>query len=372
MLSQRIVDLLRNEGPLSRAELARRSAVSKPTVSSVVKPLLEARLVCENGMTARSGGRPAKLLHFNAEAGYVIGMDIGGTTARAAIADLLGNILAVRSETTQAKDPEKLIAQVCGLCHDLARELGADLGRVTAVAIGTPGVIDPESGDLRYAHNLPALELPGTVQRLRHSLEAPILLHNDVNLAALGERWRGAAQALRHFAFISIGTGLGFGLVTKGDIYKGWGGRAGEFGYVPFPASGGATLEESLSGPGLSQRHRAAGGSGKPEDAFTEAVRGLEPGRGVLQAFLDDLAWAATALATMLDPECIILGGGLGVRCEPFLPALNERLAALTPIVPKLRTSLLRGDAGLSGAIATALAESRSVERWLEGGFVQR
>ena len=372
MLIQQIVDLLRTEGPMSRAELSRRSQVSKPTVSTVAKTLLAAKLIYENGLMARSGGRPAKLLHFNAEAGYVIGMDVGGTRARAAIADLLGNILALRSETTQAQEPEKLIAQLHGLCLDLTRARGADLAQVTAIAIGTPGVIDPESGDLRYAHNLPALERRGTVQRLRRTLEAPVFLLNDVNLAALGERWRGAAQALQHFVFISIGTGFGFVLVAGGELYEGWGGRAGEFGYVPFPAGRGATLEARLSGPGLSQRHRAAGGSGKPEDAFLEAERGLEPGKGVVQDFLDDLAWTVAALATVLDPECVILGGGLGVRCEPYLAALNARLAALTPIVPKLRISLLHGDAGLNGAVATALAASRSVDKWLEGGFAQR
>lgn len=371
MLLQDVIDLLRVHGPLSRAEVARRSNVSKPTASTLVKTLIEANLIYEGDLQVDSGGRPARLLHFNAHAGYVIGMDIGGTKARAAIADLQGNILTTITSPTQSKDTTKLITQIKNQCLTLCEQQNITLNNIQAITIGTPGVINPTTSELQYAHNLPALEFAGAVEALRDALGRPVFLLNDVNLAALGERWAGAAQAFRNFVFMSIGTGLGFGVVVGGEVYEGVDGRAGEFGYVPFPPGGSVTLEDRVSGPGIAALHKAAGGSGSSEDAFTEADKGTPPGAGVIHDFLDDLAWAIAALGAMLDPECVILGGGLGVRCEPYLEALRARVASMSPIVPVLKTSVLRGDAGLHGAISVALSESYSVEKWLKGGAVR-
>lgn len=368
MLSQRIVELLRTKGPLSRAELSRLGGVSKPTVSSVVKTLLKANLVFEDGMRDSIGGRPARLLHFNARVGYVIGMDIGGTKARASVADLLGNVLASTSEPTQASHLDAFVAQVQALCRTLLDEINVSEDDLKTIVIGTPGVVNPATGQLEYAHNLPALQEHDALATLHAVFEQPLLIFNDVNLAALGEHWNGAVKNVDDFVFISIGTGLGFGIVHQGELFQGSQQRAGEFGYIPYPPGGRTTLEDVVSGPGIARRHCEAGGSGRPEDIFAEASQNESPGNRIVQDFLDDLAWMIAGVATLLDPQHVVLGGGIGVRCGPYLAALQQRTAELTPIVPKIVVSKLLGDAGLYGAIATALLENRSVASWLEGG----
>ncbi|MDQ3461023.1 MAG: ROK family transcriptional regulator [Deinococcota bacterium] len=366
-VTQRILELIRHQGPLSRAEIARRLGVSKPTVSAGVQLLLGAGLVREGGYAESEGGRRAILIDFNAEAGFVIGMDVGGSAARAALADLQGRVLASHQEPTGHGDAAALLAQLGGIKRRLTAQIGVDERRVLAVAVGTPGVIDPVLGMVRYAPNLPALEDPAFIHHIGEALGEQVSLENDVNMATLGEQWQGAGQGLSDFVFVSIGTGLGLGLMMDGRLYRGTAGRAGEFGYAPLLGQPDSNLEELLCGPTLARRHREAGGGGSPEEAFDEALAGRQPGKGVIEGFLEHLSLALATLASLLDPQAIILGGGVGSRCAPFLGELHAKLARLSPILPPLAVSTLRGEAGIYGALAVALQESRPLTL-LEGG----
>lgn len=356
---QLVLDTVRTQGPISRPEIAKRLGVSKPTVSSMVQTLLRADLVVEDGLGPSSGGRPAILIAFNARAGFVIGMDIGGSTARAGIADLNGNVLKSVREDTDTGSEDRFVEQLRRLKARLIEGAPVPPEKVLAVAIGTPGVIDPNMQVVRHAPNLPLLEAPGLIDRLRAALGTALFLHNDVNLAALGERWRGAGRGVDDFAFVSIGSGLGFGLVMGGQLYQGCSGRAGEFGYTPVFAGAAATIEDVVAGPGIGRAHREAGGSGRPEDAFDEADAGIEPGASVIAAFLEQLGWLLAALSTLLDPSRLVLGGGIGRRCASHLAQLRDHVSKQTPFGPDIMVSHLEDDAGLIGAFAVALEESR-------------
>jgi predicted NBD/HSP70 family sugar kinase len=297
-------------------------------------------------------------------------MDIGATTARAALANLDGSVIASRKEPTDTRGTKPLLEQLVRLSRELAQS-AADSVNLITLAIGTPGVVDPRTHQIRYAHNLPALEAPDFYQQLSAAFSVPVSLHNDVNLAALGERWQGAGRKTRDFVFVSIGTGLGFGLILGGTLYQGVSGRAGEFGYTRYPGDD-ATLEALISGPGIAKHHRELGGSGLPEDAFREADARKAPGSVVIDRFLERLSWLLSALSTLLDPERIVLGGGIGVRCRPYLPTLQTLLRTHSPIVPNVLVSQLEGDAGLQGAISIALQRSRPLELWLKGGTTAR
>jgi predicted NBD/HSP70 family sugar kinase len=370
---QDVLDLIRQEGPLTRAHIARRCKVSKPTVSAAVEGLIAAGLVREEGAApSERPGRPGRLLAFEPSAGYVVGMDIGGTSLRAQLADLTGTPVAEWTEPTAVLHADELVEQIIRVRDRLVGEHERARGRLRAVAIGTPGVVDPMTHCVRYAQNVPALEHSGFFKMLSNAWNVPLRLGNDVNLAAIGEARLDKSRHVPDFVFVSIGTGLGFGLVRDGILYQGSSGRAGELGYLPYPPGGSTTIETFVSGPGISTEHHRLGGSGLVRDAFDEADRGEAPGRVAIDRFLADLAWLLTILSTLLDPHKIVLGGGIGVRCGPYLSTLRQSLAELSPIRPDLSVSELAGRAGLIGAVHQALDVCRPIENLTEGGLMQK
>lgn len=365
MAISQVFSTIRMQGPMSRAELSRVTGLSKPTISNIVRELIEARLVVEQGHAASEGGRPAMLVGFNERAGFVLGVDLGGTTIRALLTDLDGNVMASRREPTKGSSALGLVDQVVGLADRLGAEAGVEREQVLTVAIGTPGAVDPASGSLRYVPNLRVLEDPAFLSGLEARLGPSVNVYNDVNLAAVGEQWRGAGREQSSFAFLSIGTGLGVGIVADGVLETGAHGRAGELGYLRLGPDDARTVEDVLSGPGIARAHALAGGSGDPHDAFDEAEAGASPGTEVVEGLLPVLAWACSALATLLDPDVIVLGGGVGLRFSRYLPDLDALLQRVSPITPPLVASELGDDAGLLGAVASGLRVShqRILER---------
>lgn len=352
---------------MSRAEIARRCGVSKPTVASHVETLLALGLVEERGRGASGTGRPGRLVAFKPTAGCVIGMDIGGTTTRAVLADLDGAVLATRREPTAAGSADALLHQLARIVSRLSDE-SPGRAPVLEVAIGTPGVVDQAKRRIDIAPNLPALETEGFLDRLDAALGAPVTVLNDVNAATRGELEDGAGRGVDDLVYLSIGTGLGLGVVVAGSVHHGVAGRAGEFGLLPYPPGGSTVLEDALSGRGVRARSIAAGGDGNPETAFQQADAGLEPGASVIAAFEADLVWALAAVATLLDPRCVVLGGGIGLRCAPRIDRIGADVARLTGFDLDLRVAELGDDAGLAGAVAAALGPARDVRRWMEGG----
>lgn len=367
MREQGVLDLLRTEGPMSRAEIARRCSVSKPTVASDVETLLHLGLVEERGRDASGTGRPGRLVAFNPAAGLVVGMDVGGTTTRAVLADLDGTVVASHRAATAAGSAEALLGQLTQIVEhfEISRAGGSP---VLQVAIGTPGVVDPVRRRVAIAPNLPALETDGFLDRLEATLGRPVTVLNDVNAATRGELEQGAGRGVDEFVYLSVGTGLGLGVVVAGVVHHGVGGRAGEFGLVPYPPGSGSNLEDALSGRAVRAHSLAAGGDGDPETAFRQAAAGLEPGASAIERFLVDLAWALVAVVTLLDPSRVVLGGGIGLRCAPFVDRIRADVARLAGFDIDVRVAELGDDAGLTGAVATALEPARDVRRWMEGG----
>jgi predicted NBD/HSP70 family sugar kinase len=325
----------------------------------------------ERGHDTRANGRPGRLVAFNGAAGMVVGIDVGGTTTRAVLADLEGRVMGSLREPTLRGSADALVAQLRGIVDRLASLADAN-GPIVNVAIGTPGVVDQVRRRVAIAPNVPALEIDGFLDRLDAALGVPLTLLNDVNAATLGEWHQGAGVGLDDLAYVSVGTGLGFGLVVGEALHPGVGGRAGEFGLLPYPPGSHTTLEDAISGAGLRRRHRLAGGSGEPEDAFLEAEQGREPGAALVTEFLDDLVWALTAVATLLDPERIVLGGGIGLRFADRLDAIRSAVAGSAGFDVDIVISRLGDDAGLRGAVASALEAAWSVQRWLRGGPLAR
>src|SRR5690242_11802192 len=228
-----VLDLIHHQGPLSRAQVARVSGLSKPTVSLALSGLLQARLVREVGRSRGDRGPSAILYELNPVAGWVVGVDIGRKWVRAAIADIAGTIVARRDEHARVASAKSLIGQLGGIARRLAQEAGVGWSQVTHATLGSPGVFDPVHGYVAMAPNLPGWGRSGLVQAVRDELGTNVSFENDVNLAALAEHTHGLGRNVHNFVFLSIGTGIGMALVIDGHLYRGAHGAAGEVAYMP-------------------------------------------------------------------------------------------------------------------------------------------
>ena len=385
-----LLERLRASGAASRAELSRVTGISKPTVSAALGNLERAGLVRETGeMTVTAGrGRSAVLYEVNPTAGYVVGIDIGRSRIRVALADLEGAIRGrreVRNDVDGEAGPEPIVATATQLAHEVVAEAGLEWSRVVHIVVGTPGVFDPASNEVRYAGSLPGWGRTGVVDSLRRELGTELSVHNDANLAALGEYAFGAGQGCPLLVFLMVGTGIGAGIVVDGKLFAGANGAAGEVGYLPFSeAEGheGAAERDSADKPEsqepYSQRgmlDAATGGSavtalataagmpepGSPKDVFDAARAGDDAALEAVRTEARRLAHAVAAIAAMLDPALVILGGGVGDNADLLLDPIYASLAELTPLRPPIAPSALGGDAVLIGAIATALGRARDL-----------
>ena len=364
-----VLDLIHRQGPVSRAQVARVSGLSKPTVSLALSGLLESQLVREVGRSRGERGPSALLYELNPTAGRVVGVDVGRKWVRAAIADIAGNILARRDEHAKVRSAQTLIGQVGAIARRLAAEAGVKWSQVTHTTLGSPGVFDPVHGYVAMAPNLPGWGRTGLVQAVREELGTNVSFENDVNLAALAERAHGLGRNVHNFVFLSIGTGIGMALVIDGQLYRGAHGAAGEVAYMPIgkadprdPANRRrGAFEEAAAAAGIVRTARKLGMRPPltPERIFIAARRGNAAARRAVQAEAALLGLAIATVTPVLDPELVILGGGIGRNGDLLVEPIERELHDLLPFRPRVAVSALGEDAVLRGAVATALGIAR-------------
>lgn len=387
-----LLDALRAAGTTSRAELARSTGLSKPTVSAALASLERAGLVRATGEVSRAPGRGRAAVLYEADpsAGYVIGVDVGRDWLRAAAADLDGTVVGRRDAPNTARTAGAMVRDAAALARAVATEASLAWSQVVHTVVGSPGVTDPGTHRVRYAVNLPGWGRTGLFDRLHAELGTGLDVMNDANLAALGEHALGAGQGSRLFAYLWVGTGLGAGLVADGKLFRGGHGAAGEIAYLPMfplPEPGDERPGDPLAGgpePGESGADDSAVPRGPMEDAVSAdavvrlalamgmpastrtakdvfaAARAADPvARRVVEREAARLAHAVAALAAVLDPELVVLGGGIGRNADLLLTPLRARLRELTPLRPRVVGSTLGDDAVLLGAVAMAADAAR-------------
>ena len=371
-----LLDQLRAVGPTSRAQLARDTGLSKPTVSHALAALEDRGLVRPAGRVAAERGRTALLYEPDPTAGYVLGIDIGRARLRAALADLSGEILA-RTDVPNRERTATGVADAAAHAAEQALELaGIPAERVIHAAVGTPGVFDPGDDRVRLAANLPGWGRAGLFARIRERLGEPELsVHNDANLAALGEYDHGAGQGSLLFVYVLIGTGLGVGIVSRGELFTGAHGAAGEVGFLPAsittPRENAADehadtsrrgqLEQAVSADAVVRAARERGLTGRltAKRVFDEARAGHPAAIGAVHQEGERIARVVAAISAVLDPDTIVLGGGVGHGADLLLDPVREVLRHTTPLRPLVLASELGDDAVLLGALTTALRVAR-------------
>jgi predicted NBD/HSP70 family sugar kinase len=357
--SAAVLHAVRESGPVSRAELARATGLSKPTVNAAVELLLEQGYVTEGELAspARPGRRP-RLLRFASGLGHVLGVDIGANKVLALVADLAGGVVAVERRKTE---PRALLAQVEEAAA--AALAAAGVTSLKAAGVGTPGVVDPVSGRVSLAPQLPGWEGIELGARLEPALGCPVAVDNEVRLSLLAERWRGAAQEIDDAFFVQIGIGIGGGVLFGGEVYRGAGGAAGEIGYLPLfdeeePSDGLGPFEHAAGGSAFARLARRAGlAAVDAETVFAAAAAGEPAANEVLETLFDRLARGIAAAIVVLNPATVIVGGGVSRAGEQLRAPLEERIRRLVPVPPRVILSQLGDEAVALGGVRLALQE---------------
>jgi len=356
------MDAIISHGPISRARIAKLTQLSKQTASEVVRDLEAGGWVRVHGQTSGSVGRSAVTYEIRPEAAYVAGVDLGGTQLRMAIANLACAVVAEASEPTDAKGGEAVVAQITALADRLASANGIPSDRIRLVVIGTPGVLDRAAGSVSLAPNIPGLDRIDFVGLLSHAFDADIIVENDVNVGALGERWLGRARGVETFAYIALGTGLGMGIVSEGKIIRGSHGSAGEIANLPIggdpldPVSRlHGTLEGAVGSAGIIARYVAAGGAdGHTVRDLFERLESDTRARAVIDETARLMALAIVAVVATIDPAMVVLGGSIGSRPE-FVARVKDHLGDLLLAPPPIEPSALGNRSGIAGAIAIGI-----------------
>ncbi|WP_291691737.1 ROK family transcriptional regulator [Bradyrhizobium sp.] len=357
-----VVERLLRDRSVSRAEIARSTGLSKQTISEVMRDLERDGWVREDGQIQGSVGRSAVTYALRPDAAFVLGIDLGGTKLHVALADLQGEIVAESIEPTSCGGGSAVVAQIGRMQDALLQHASVPPQRLRGSVMGSPGMVDPASGSIVIAPNIPGLDSLDVRAALRERLGIDVAIENDVNLAAVGEHWRGNSRKARSFAFIAVGTGIGMGIFSDGYLVRGARGAAGEIAYLPlggdpYDARGlrFGTLETAIGSAGIVERYLGLGGApgGTVRDVFDRLE--TEPAaRITIDEVSRILTTAILAVHSILDSEMIIMGGSIGARPELKL-RIDEHLGRCMREPVRIELSALGNRATLIGAIGSAI-----------------
>ena len=346
-----MLDAIREAAPISRAEISRRSGISKPTVSLALRSLLDAGLVREAERGPDGPGYGAVYFEPVAEAALALGLDLGARFVRGAVCDLGGTIRARQDVELAVADVEGATEAIARLRDSLLDVAALDPELVDSVVVGVPGVVAGD-GTVRLAENVARLEGRRFGDELQAALDLQVTLENDINLASLGEQWQGVARGVDDFAFLSVGTGMGAGLVLDGELHRGRNGAAGE---VDFALAGiGQTVDPSA--PQVAELASGLSGlNADPRAVFGAARNGDAGARAVVDEVARRIALHVAAIGGVADVELVVLGGGIGANGDLLLDPVARLLAEWLPFPPRVEVSTLGEAAVLTGALAVGL-----------------
>src|SRR5882724_3561492 len=344
-----VVERLLRDRSVSRAEIARSTGLSKQTISEVMRELERDGWVYEDGQIQGTVGRSAVTYALRPDAAFVLGIDLGGTKLHVALADLQGVIVAESIEATAGDGGGAVVAQIGRMTDALVQRAGVSSQRLRGGVMGSPGIIDPASGGIVIAPNIAGLDSLDVRAALRARLGIDIAIENDVNLAAIGEHWRGNSRKARTFAFIALGTGIGMGIFADGHLIRGARGAAGEVAYLPL---GGDPYD--ARGQRLGTLETAVGSAGSTVRDVFDRLETDEAARITIDEVGRIVTTAILAVHSILDPEIIVMGGSIGARPELKL-RIDANLGRCTREPVRIELSALGNRATLIGAIGSAI-----------------
>ncbi len=365
-----LIELIRRAGQISRAELARQSQLSAPAVSTIVERLLNRGIVIEITTAPSSGGRPPVLLSVDPKAGYVVGIKLRGDGLTTVVCDLDAHIIAsVENYFSLVGDPMAAFDAIETEARRALKKAKVPMSKVLGIGIGLSGIIDSSTGVCRYSHLLQwsDVELAGP---LRRRMGLPVWVENDVNALAVAEKWAGDALTANDFLTLSVGRGVGLGIVIDRSLYRGAQGASGEFGHM-IVEPGGPRCEcgrfgclEALVGEGAIRRRI---GERKGHEISRDELQILvELGDAAATEVVENagrkLGMAVANVVTLLNPELLIIcgeGTSLGdTYLDPIVDAVREQTFANLGRNLDVRIQSWGDDAWAVGAATLVLRES--------------
>jgi glucokinase len=345
-----IIQIVKAHQPISRAQISRKLNLSKTTVIEIVEDLVKRKLLIELGeeKTSTGGGRPAIMFGFNPKSAYGVGIDIGGTKILIVITDLDGNIIFTSKYPTTSKVEE--IIEIIKLSIE---QSGLTNNQIIGIGIGVPGSISENKVRLAKSLGWTNFDLVG---QLKTRLPFPIFINNDVKFSCIGERWLGSGNMSNDILFIAIGTGVGSAILSNGYLVNGADNRAGEICYITSKADymeGNlnvigkySVFEEKVSGTFLN-RHGV-----DSETLLNNYKEGNSSIDRIVDDFILDLSFGIANAVSLVNPEYVIIGGGVSESMSKLVPEIQKLVDTITPIKTKIKLATLGEKAGALGAVA--------------------
>jgi glucokinase len=368
---QRIFREIAASEEISLPALARAVGLRASTLTAKLRALERQRLI--------EFRRGREKVGLSADFGYVVGIDLGASHLHFALGDFRGELLKDSTLKIRPEDgPAKMIEQIKLGTRNLAAQVGH--GRLLALAIGVPSPVDTEHGVVAFANNLPGWKNIHLGHELEREFRVPVFMENDVNMAAIGEHWRGVARGVDNFVFIALGTGVGSGVFVGGKLYRGRTGSAGEIfrmnlDWQRWAEDFGDTgyFESYVSGMGVSAEGRKAlaeaenapaSSLAEERDAyfvFQSMRQGNPAAHAVLEKIFTMLGVGVANLVAVLDPDLIVFGGGIAKGAPDFMLATVEKVVRQIQkeITPPFKLSSLEDKAQTYGALCSALSVAR-------------
>lgn len=362
--SQRaVMEAIIQNGPISRASIAKQTGLSKQTISEIVRQLELDDWVRETGRTSGHVGRTAVTYELVPDAAYIAAVDLGGTKIRLAIADLACQVFAEEVVATDRRGGQFVVDQIAELCAQAAEHLNIPRERIRMAVIGAPGAPDAKTGRILLAPNISDFDTMNVAAAFEKALGIDVILENDVNLAVLGENWLGQGQGIDNLAFIAVGTGIGGGLMVGGQLVRGAMNAAGELGFLPFGADPfdpeslrTGAFERVTASIGIMEHYAAASGETATVPAiFERAANGDLHASATLDETAKYLARGVSAIAAIANPEKVIMGGSIGLRPE-LIERIRKFLPTCFPYPVEIEASQLGPRAAIVGAAAIGLS----------------
>lgn len=358
-----VLDRIRNRKNSSRSSLARELNLSSPSISRIVKKLIDSNYIYEDGFGNSSGGKKPVILKFKSDRSYVIGIGVDIDYIELMLSDLSGNEKEVTyEEFPKNKQPKEVIKVIVDYVKKIIRSSGVKDEKVKVISIGVPAMVESKTGLLNVCPTIPVWEGINLSKILANEMKKVVLVDNVANMAILGESWKGISGNCNNVILIAIGTGIGAGILLNGRLYHGSNGSAGEIGYMyidrklkkqesePF-----GQFEYLASNTALRKKGVKVAFGGKVLQNFKNFFNENDGKKEVILELLDNLAFGISNLIAVLNPELIIIRGALFHESEFCFNYLQKKVKELSPFNAKLTLSSLKYKDVVYGAVHLAL-----------------
>ena len=366
---RRALDVLRTSGALHAAEIARLIGLSRPTTADILRGLLDNRLVQEYLPGEEDSKRARSVYEAVSDLKVSLGIDIGSRFIRASIGDLNLQVRSNFAVAVKSQTLKSLIEYMHQAVDGALKDSGYKLKDVAAICVGTPGVINQESGIVSIAGTIASLDGVNLAELIQNEFGIKPTVENDINVLTVAEQSAGHGQTCKNFAVLSVGSGLGGGLVLNGQLHRGHHGAAGEVFYVPFgDPHDKHRSDTNPSGDRIAEIARELAKKYKKSslaepystiDILQAAKDGDALGKAVIEQEARRIALYIAAISAITDVELIVLSGGIGRQAEFFIAPIKKLVSEIIPFPPRIEVSKLGDNGILIGTLQIATQEAR-------------